>query len=74
MNLANGVKAVSLDVNGLEWEIRSKTIKSLDGAMMSKVGCGYRVSIPFYGSTKNQMFRDRDSAFSFINKFIVSEG
>jgi hypothetical protein len=68
MNLANGVKAVSKD--GISWEFSSELLSCLDSASMEKVGCGYRVSIPYYGSTKNQMFKDRDTAFSFINDFI----
>jgi hypothetical protein len=73
MNLANGVKAVSLDVRGIEWGFKftgSGVLNCLNNAVMEKVGCGYVVSIPYFGSTKNQMFKDRDTAFSFINDFI----
>jgi hypothetical protein len=75
MELSNGVKAVSLDGNS--WEFRSELVQCIANATMDKVGSGkaemYRVSIPYYGSTKNQMFKDRDSAFKFVNNFILRE-
>lgn len=80
MELNKGVKAVSLDVRGMEWEFRfvgDGILNCMNDAYMDKVGSDksemYRVSIPVYGSTKNQMFKDRDSAFAFINNFILRE-
>ena len=38
----------------------------------SGVGGVYLVSIPFFKSTRNMMFNNRDMAFTFIDRFITS--
>ena len=72
MELEKNVRAVGDEKSG--WEFRytgDGILNCMNDAFMERVGCGYVVCIPFFGSTKNQMFKDRDSAFKFINNFIL---
>jgi len=41
------------------------------GGSRGSVNCFYRVSIPYASETKNAMFKDMESAFDYVNSYIL---